>query len=64
MKVYVDQIWKPYVSSHTKSVLILDEFICHKQTPFLAAMEEIGKNVELIPGENTCVLQSNDAGVI
>lgn len=64
MEIWSDQILKQDVLSHTSSVLLLDDCICHNQTPFLETMEEISTNSELIPGGFTCVIQACDVGIM
>lgn len=57
LKNWSDLIWNPNVSRHTSPVILLDDFTCHKQTPFLEAMQETGTHVEHIPGGYICLLQ-------
>lgn len=64
MKIWTDLVWKPYVADYERSVLLLDDFSCHKQDCLLEIMESVGTHVELIPGGYTCVLQPCDVGVI
>lgn len=64
MKIWFEKVWKQYVANSSKSVLLLDDFICHKQPEFLDLASEVGTSIELIPGGYTCVLQPCDVGIM
>ena len=45
MHIWYDKIWKPYVENcNMKSVLLLDDFKCHKQPALDARLKEINTN--------------------
>lgn len=64
LDIWLNKIWKPYVSGHSSSVLLLDDFACHKQASFIENINTLGTSVEYIPGGYTCVVQPCDVGVM
>ena len=64
LRLWTEQVWKPYVRECPKSALLLDDFVCHKQPNFIERMKQMGTHVEIIPGGYTCVLQPCDVGVM
>lgn len=61
--LWVDKVWKPYVAGTSKSLLLLDDFKCHKQRAFASRLDVLGTTLSLIPGGYTCVLQPCDVGI-
>lgn len=57
MKIWTEKVWLLYVSGYGQSVLLLDDFSCHKAPALIDCLKEVGTSVELIPGGYTCVLQ-------
>lgn len=62
-QIWFDKVWKPYAASHPSSMLMLDEFKCHIQPSFIRTLNDIGTELEIIPGGYTCVLQPCDVGI-
>lgn len=63
MKIWTGLVWKPFVASHSQSVLSLDDSSCHKQSYLLKAAQLLETNVELILGGYSCALQPSNVGV-
>lgn len=61
--IWIERVWKPYVRGYTSSFLLLDEFKCHMKGSFIRTINELGTEVDFIPGGYTCVLQPCDVGV-
>jgi len=57
MGIWFEKIWKPYIQGHAESVLLLDDFKCHKQEQFEDELDDVGTYLELIPRGYTSVLQ-------
>ena len=62
-KIWIEKIWKPYVSGKFASFLLLDEFKCHMQGSFVRAVNDLGTEVGFIPGGYTSFLQPCDVGI-
>ncbi|KAE9264982.1 hypothetical protein PR003_g32604 [Phytophthora rubi] len=62
-RIWMEKVWKPYVTDLPSSLLMLDEFKCHMQTSFVRGLNDLGTEVEIIPGGYTCVLQPCDVGI-
>lgn len=63
MKIWVRDVWEPYVSSSASSYLIIDEFRCHVQDSFIDLMRTMGTEIDIIPGGYTCRLQVLDVSI-
>ena len=48
--LWASTIWKPYVDNLDSSLLILDDYSCHKQSSFVKELSDLGTELELIPG--------------
>ncbi len=62
-KIWAEKVWKPYVEQQGRSLLVLDEFECHKQKCFIDELKQVGTRVAIIPGCCTSVLQPCDVGI-
>ena len=66
MLLWVDKILKPYVleaPEHVVPLLFLDSYRCHMMASVVGAIQELGVEVEHIPGGCTCLTQPVDVGV-
>jgi hypothetical protein len=66
MLLWVEQILAPYVTTAPpgiKPVLFLDSFRCHMMRPVVQACQDLGVQVEHIPGGCTFLCQPVDIGV-
>ena len=61
--IWIEKVWQPYVAGHPSSFLLLDEFRCHMQGSFIRKINDLGTEVDFIPGGYTCVLQPCDVGI-
>jgi DDE superfamily endonuclease len=62
-KIWIEKIWKPYVTGKGSSFLLLDEYKCHMQKSFVNSINDLGTEVDFIPGGYTCMLQPCDVGI-
>ncbi|KAF0703553.1 hypothetical protein AaE_015316 [Aphanomyces astaci] len=56
-------VWVPFIGDESPSVLLLDDYKCHKQPSFTRKVAKVGTELEIIPGGYTCVLQPLDVGI-
>lgn len=63
MKIWVRDVWQPYVRNASCSYLIIDEFRCHVQESFVDLLGSMGTDINIIPGGYTCRLQVLDVGI-
>ena len=64
MQIWFEKIWQPYVRSHTgNSMLLLDDYVCHKQEQFVEKLSGVDTLLTLIPPGYTSVLQPCDVGI-
>jgi hypothetical protein len=66
MHLWIDRILKPYVSQTPPGIvplLLLDSYRCHMMKSIVNAIEELGVEVEHIPGGCTALCQPVDIGV-
>jgi len=62
---WIEKVLKPYVSTAPQDVvplLLLDEYRCHIMGTVVTAINELGVDVEHIPGGCTCLVQPIDVG--
>ena len=64
MQIWYEKIWRPYLENYNgNSMLLLDDFKCHKKESFVEKLEELNtKRCEVPPGY-TPVLQPCDVGI-
>jgi hypothetical protein len=66
MLVWVDKILQPYVATAPEGIipiLFLDSYRCHMMTSVVTAIQELGVEVQHIPGGCTYLCQPVDVGV-
>ena len=74
MGEWFHQVWKPFIartmdddepimSNMNSSLLLIDDFKCHRQPSFNNLMSSLGTYVQIIPGGYTCRLQPCDVGL-
>ena len=63
MRLWAEYIWFPYIKDTNNSVLMLDDFKCHKQDSFTFIMNSVGTYIELIDGGYTSKVQPIDVGI-
>ena len=66
MLLWVDLCLKPHVATIPKGIipiLFLDSYRCHMMASVVDAIQELGVEVEHIPGGCTCLSQPVDAGI-
>ena len=66
MLVWVDQILKPYIATAPPGIvpiLLLDSYRCHMMQSVVRAIEDLGCEVDHIPGGCTSLCQPVDVGV-
>jgi hypothetical protein len=66
MLLWVDQVLKPYVATAPPGIvpfLLLDSYRCHMMQTVVRAIEDLGCEVDHIPGGCTCFCQPVDVGV-
>ncbi|KAH9143328.1 hypothetical protein AeRB84_012662 [Aphanomyces euteiches] len=61
---WIDVVWKPFATAGGPSLLLLDDYKCHKQASFATALAKLDTELEIIPGVYTCVLQPLDVGIM
>ncbi|KAH9094307.1 hypothetical protein Ae201684P_016917 [Aphanomyces euteiches] len=61
---WLDAVWKPFATAGGPSLLLLDDYKCHKQSSFATALAKLDTELEIIPGGYTCVLQPLDVGIM
>ncbi|RHZ41075.1 hypothetical protein DYB31_008874 [Aphanomyces astaci] len=51
-----DSVWAPFASGGPPSVLLMDDYKCHKQPAFTKSFAKLGTEVEILPGNalNLC----------
>jgi hypothetical protein len=66
MLLWVEKVLKPYVleaPDHIVPILFLDSYRCHLMASVVGMIQELGVEVEHIPGGCTCLTQPVDVGV-
>ena len=64
MKIWYEKIWKPCLSNYAKkSLLLLDDFKCHKQPTFDEKLSELNTERREVPPGYTSILQPCDMGI-
>ncbi|ETV69820.1 hypothetical protein H257_14640 [Aphanomyces astaci] len=58
-----DSVWAPFASGGLPSILLMDDYKCHKQPAFTKSLAKLGTEVEILPGGYTCVLQPLDVDI-
>ena len=64
MNLWFEKIWLPYVQNKSATVLILDDFKCHKQESTNFMFNSVGTHIEIIPGGFTSKVQPVDVGIV
>lgn len=64
MKIWNENIWKPYAQNASKSLLLLNDFICHKHPRTVGLKRDVDTDPAFIPGGYTCVFQRCDVGIM
>ena len=64
MDIWVRKVWYPYVSNFNATVLLLDDFECHKQERTIEKMNSVGTSVDIIDGGLTSKVQPIDVGIV
>jgi DDE superfamily endonuclease len=63
---WVQQVLKPYVETApfgVRPILFLDSYRCHMMTDVVSSIQDLGVQVEHIPGGCTCHVQPVDIGI-
>ena len=64
MHIWYEKVWKPYRENYNgKSILLLDDFKCHKQPAFDEKLSEVKTERKEVPPGYTPVLQPCDVGI-
>jgi transposase len=66
MLIWVDQVLRPYVQTKPAGVipiLFLDSYRCHMMQSVVGKIQDLGVEVEIIPGGCTCLCQPVDVGI-
>ncbi|KAF0707580.1 hypothetical protein AaE_013543 [Aphanomyces astaci] len=56
-------VWKPHVVGTEASLLLWDDFACHKTAGINRSLASVGTESEIIPGGFTCLLQPLDVAI-
>ena len=64
MRIWYETVYEPYISGNkAESGLILDDFVCHKNSDLMESMKQDNTIRILIPPHYTAVLQPCDVGI-
>lgn len=62
-RIWLEKLWKPHAINVNRSYLLLDEFRAHMQSTFTDKVNDLGTDVDFIPGGYASVLQPCDVGI-
>ena len=64
MRLWKENVWKPYVEGKKRSALILYRVESHVDPNFIDTVDELGTRIITIPGGFMSVNQPSDVGII